>query len=178
MTESNISYDKALAYAHKLFTFRPRSEKELRERLNRRGYNSAVIDRVITEYKQKGLLNDERFAKLWGLSRLQSKPSSLLKIKHELALKGIDPQTTENVLGQLKEDFDEYETAKALAEKRMRFLTRLDKLNPHTNLDRCKAGKVGVGVKAKKRLFDYLKRRGFSSDITYKVLNETFKDDA
>ncbi len=160
MSEESISYDKALAYTHKLFSFRPRSEKELRERLNRRGYNSAVIDRVITEYKQKGSLNDERFAKLWGLSRLQSKPSSLLKIKHELTLKGIDPQTTENVLGELKEDFDEYETAKALAEKRKYVLAGVDKL------------------KAKKRLFDYLKRRGFSSDITYKVLNETFKDDA
>ncbi len=153
MIESH-SYLKSLSYAYRLFKYRPRSRKELQERLKLQGYNTAIIDRVIHEFEQQGLIDDKRFARLWALTRIQRKPSSLTNIKQELLLKGIDSQIIDDTLGQLKKDFNEYEVAKNLATKKLRLLTGVKKL------------------KAKKRLFDYLKRRGFSFDVIYKVLEE------
>jgi len=160
MIESH-SYLKALSYAYRLFKYRPRSRKELQERLKLQGYNTAIIDRVIHEFEQQGLIDDKCFARLWALTRIQGKPSSLTNIKGELLLKGIDSQIIDDTLGQLKKDFNEYEIAKSLATK---------KLRSHTNLYKKAKDKVGVG--RKKRLFDYLKRRGFSFDVIYKVLDE------
>lgn len=153
MIESH-SYLKALSYAYRLFKYRPRSRKELQERLKLQGYNTAIIDRVIHEFEQQGLIDDKLFARLWALTRIQRKSSSLTNIKGELLLKGIDSQIIDDTLGQLKKDFNEYEIAKSLATKKLRLLTGVKKL------------------KAKKRLFDYLKRRGFSFDVIYKVLDE------
>ena len=150
------NFDKALSYAYRLFKYRPRSRKELQERLKLQSYNTAIIDRVIHEFEQQGLIDDKLFARLWALTRIQRKSSSLTNIKGELLLKGIDSQIIDDTLGRLKKDFNEYEIAKSLATKKLRLLTGVKKL------------------KAKKRLFDYLKRRGFSFDVIYKVLDEIY----
>lgn len=154
------SYNKALAYSYRLLRYRPRSSKELCERLKQRKVDQAVIDKIIENFKRRRLLDDKRFARLWALNRIGDKPSSLTMIKQELAIKGIETEVIDDTLGQIKQDFDEYEIAKGLAEKKVRLLTSLNKM------------------KAKRRLFDYLKRRGFSSDIIFKVLNEILEDDA
>ena len=154
------NFDKALSYAYRLFKYRPRSRKELQERLKLQSYNTAIIDRVIHEFEQQGLIDDKLFARLWALTRIQRKSSSLTNIKGELLLKGIDSQIIDDTLGRLKKDFNEYEIAKSLATKKLRLLTGVKKL------------------KAKKRLFDYLKRRGFSFDTIYKVLDEVISNDS
>lgn len=148
---------KALAYAYRLFNYRPRSSKELEERLALRGYDASVIGEIVALFQKQGLIDDERFAKLWALSRIHIRPASLRTIKQELSIKGIGPETITSTLKQLGQDVDEYEIAKNLAQKRLRLLTGVDKL------------------KKKKRVFDYLARRGFSADVIYKALNETMK---
>lgn len=153
MTKRN-SYNKALSYAHRLLNYRPRSKKELKGRLQQRGYDTTIINKVITLFEQQGLIDDKSFAKLWALSRIQAKPSSLTSIKQQLFIKGVDSQIIDDTLGQLREDVDEYGVAKGLAKKRARLYAGIEKL------------------KAKKRLFDYLRRRGFSFDIIYKVMDE------
>ncbi|MBI3323018.1 MAG: RecX family transcriptional regulator [Candidatus Omnitrophica bacterium] len=54
----------AKADALRLLKLRPRSERELRGRLARKGYTPAAIDPVLQELKQKGLVDDFR---LFGL---------------------------------------------------------------------------------------------------------------
>ncbi|MBN1405736.1 MAG: regulatory protein RecX [Candidatus Omnitrophica bacterium] len=150
------NYAKANLFVHRLFKYRLRSQKELELRLRQRRFDELVINRVVENFKKQGLLDDKRFAKLWAQSRLETRPASLSNIKQELLLKGIEKDVVEATINRLKEDFDEYEIAYALAQKRIRALGRVDKL------------------KAKKRLFDYLKRRGFSSDIVFRALNEEY----
>lgn len=153
MTERR-SYNRALSYAHRLFNYRPRSKKELKERLQQKGYNTAIVDRIITAFEQQGLINDKRFAKFWALSKIQTKTSSLTRIKQQLSIKGVDSQIIEDILSQLKGDFDEHQIAKDLAKKRLPLYAGVSKL------------------KAKRRLFDYLRRRGFSFNTIYKVLED------
>ena len=172
------NFDKALSYAYRLFKYRPRSRKELQERLKLQGYNTAIINRVIHEFEQQGLIDDKLFARLWALTRIQRKSSSLTNIKGELLLKGIDSQIIDDTLGRLKKDFNEYEIAKSLATKKLRLLTGVKKLNPVRNTAYSRGRKISNGVKAKKRLFDYLKRRGFPFDTIYKVLDEIISNDS
>ena len=122
------SYNKALSYAYQLLNHRPRSEKELIQKLQQKGYTAEIIDRIISLFKKQKLIDDKNFAKLWALSKIQSKPSSLTRIKQQLATKGVDPQVTDVVVAQLKENFDEYEIAKGLAEKKLRLTTGVKKL--------------------------------------------------
>lgn len=151
--------DKALSYCYQLFNFRLRSRKELIQKLQLRGYGSTVIEEIVSSLSQQGLINDERFAKLWAQSRIRTRPSSLVIIRQELLKKGITSETVDDVLGQIKSDFDEYKIARGLTQKRMHVLSSVNKL------------------KAKKRLFDYLKRRAFSSEVISRILDEEFKNE-
>ena len=64
---------------------------------------------------------------------------------------------TAELLEETKKDYNEYEVVKKLADGRMVHLGGLDKIT------------------AKRRLFGFLKRRGFSTEIIMKVISEANK---
>ncbi|MCX5716676.1 MAG: regulatory protein RecX [Candidatus Omnitrophica bacterium] len=148
---------KAKFYILRLFNLRPRSEDELRKRLTERGFTKETIDNVIADFSKKGLVNDAKFSKLWVDSRMSSRPKGAAVLKHELRAKGIDEQTIEATLQEVKAGYNEYEVVKGLADERMQQLAGLDKASQ------------------KRRLFGFLKRRGFDFDVVMKVVNESVK---
>ncbi len=97
-------------------------------------------------------LNDRQFASAWVNSRISTKPVGLLKLRYGLKDKGIDNKIIEEVLSKLKENYNEYEVACDLAKKRMKKLSKIDSL------------------KAKRRIFNYLLRRGFSYELVCEVM--------
>lgn len=153
---AELKLEKARAYAYQLIDYRPRSEKELQKRLRDKGYSEQIINRLISDFKEEGLIDDRGFARLWARSRFQTFPRSLSFIKLELLSKGVDKDIAEEVIEELKKDFSEEEIARELLKRRLRLVAGLDK------------------SKARVRLFGYLKRRGFSSEVIYKLLNETY----
>lgn len=155
MTEQALEA-RARSYADRLISYRPRSEKELSKRLKDKGYSCQIINRIINGLKEEGLIDDKKFAKLWARMRSHTSPRGPSLIKMELLSKGIDRETVEDVVENLKKDFNEEEIARELFKKRLRLVK---------GLDRTKAGQ---------RLFGYLKRRGFSSEVIYKLLNEAY----
>lgn len=148
---------KARFYALKVSNLRPRSVEELKEKLRDKGFTQEVIDGVISEFAKKGVLNDSKFSKLWVESRMASNPKGASVLKQELKSKGVEDKTIESVLQAANKEYDEYKTVKELAEKRMFALRDLDKKT------------------AKRRLFGYLKRRGFSFETIMKVMGENFR---
>ena len=156
------AYEKAKNYAYRLLGYRARSEKELRSKISKKGYNQRIIGSVITQLKHEGLVDDEKFTMLWIKTRLEHNARSLLAIKHELMLRGVDKRTAEDLLDDFKSGFNEEEVVKKLLYDRMRTVRGLDM------------------EKAKQRLYSFLKRRGFSSQIILKtlrnVLDETHRD--
>ena len=156
------SYEKAKNYAYRLLGYRARSEKELRNKISEKGYNQKTISSIIVQLKREGLVDDKRFATLWIKTRLEHNARSLLVIKHELLLRGVDKSTVENLLDDFKSGFDEEEVVKKLLYDRMRVVKGLD------------------WEKAKQRLYSFLKRRGFSNQIILKalrnLLDETRRD--
>ena len=61
--------EKAKQRAVDLIAYRPRSVKEVRQRLRRAGVDDAVIDEVVASLIAAGLLDDESFTQAWVDSR-------------------------------------------------------------------------------------------------------------
>ena len=143
---------KAKNYAFLLLKVRQRSEKEIQGRLKRKKFDDDIIREVLSFLKEKAFINDTDFTKSWIESRLQ-KRLGLRRIEQELKVKGIERQTIERELREAKKGYVESEIVLRIARDR---LGRLKDIEPQ---------------KAKRRIFSYLARRGFSPEIIFDVIN-------
>lgn len=147
------SFEKARDYAFLLLKFRPRSEKELYQRLKKKRFDDGIIRETLAFLKEKGFVNDTNFSRAWIESRLK-KPLGLRKIKQELRQKGITKEIIDRQLQDLKKNYFEEEIVRRVAQARM---GRLKDIDPR---------------KVKSRIYAYLLRRGFSPDIVIDVINQ------
>ena len=131
--------DSAMSVALRYLTSRPRSERELRDRLRRRQVGEAVIDRTVESLKTKGLLDDFTFAQYWVDQRVTFKPRSRRMLEMELRQKGVDGEAIEGVTLDMDDEAEAYRAA----QRRARSL-------PTNDFD--------VFFK---KLVDHLRRRGF-----------------
>jgi regulatory protein len=133
------AYDAAL----RLLAYRPRSEKELRLRLARRGYAPRLVDETLARLRRLGYVDDEAFARFWTESRDSSSPRSRRLLRSELLQKGVKADTAGEAVAALSDEEAAYRAAS-------RRLPRLEE-------DDYKA--------FRRRLGDFLLRRGFSYDV-------------
>lgn len=145
--------NKAFGCALGLLKFRPRSEYELHQRLKRRGFLESVIKETLLLLKEKGLVDDGEFARLWVESRLK-RPLGINRIKQELRIKGIEKELIQQVIESVSSKYNEEEVIKELIQRRWE---KIKHIPPQ---------------KAKRRLFLYLLRRGFSSERILEVINQ------
>lgn len=143
-------FEKARGAALRLFKSRPRSVLELREILLGKAHLPEVVDRVVADLTARGLLDDSVFARGWMQGRL--KRYGYLRVAGELQQKGLPREVIASLWEDMKKDHDEEETARAIAQRRLKVAGDLEPL------------------KQKKRVMDYLARRGFSPEIISKVL--------
>ena len=149
---------KAKSDALRLLSFSARSSSELRKRLQMKKVEAGIIDEVIESFTKQGLLDDQKFAKLYAESRVHTRPTGRKNLEADLKRKGLSAETVSETLAGLK-DFDEKTVAKDLIELRFHKMT-------------------GISVEKKKaRLFSFLKRRGFGNDAIFAAMNELFQED-
>jgi regulatory protein len=137
------AYEAAL----RLLAYRPRSEREMGQRLARRGLPPRVIGETMDRLRGQGLLDDAAFARFWVESRDQHSPRGRRLLWQELATKGIQRETAREATGAIEEE----QAALRAAEKRLYHLQGLD----HSTFRR--------------RLCGFLLRRGFS----YETVRDT-----
>ena len=142
--------DRFYNFALRFLSYRPRSEKEVRDRLKLKSQNSKVkittqnskvIDKVIQKLKEKKFINDEEFAKGWVESRLRFKPRSARLIKIELKQKGISPEIIDKMINNEGLMINDSENAKKLIEKRILRYKGLDRRIIYEKLGRYLASK-------------------------------------
>lgn len=109
-------FEKFYNSSLRFLSYRPRSEKEVGDKLRSKKASPEIIEKIIAKLKEKRFINDEEFARGWIESRLRFKPRSLRLIKLELKQKGIDNETINSL--QLTIDND-LEQAKRLIDKKM-----------------------------------------------------------
>lgn len=147
---------KARSYAFRLLAIRPRSRKELRDRLAKKDFPCQVIDSLIDDFTSRGFLNDEKFAKEWIQSRLNNNPKGFYLLKNELRQQGVSQQEAEQAIEEAKEKVDEKTIALEIAKNKKRRFSGLDK------------------EKAKRRVYDFLNRKGFKTSTIYEVIKELY----
>lgn len=101
----------AIGAALKFLSRRPRSVKEVSDRLRSKGFQESESDAAVRELVSLGYLDDERFAALLTESRIRNKHWGAEKIAFELKGKGV---TEEIIRKTLKPLDDRAETDVAL----------------------------------------------------------------
>lgn len=132
---------KAVEAALRLLTVRPRTEKELRDRLRHKGYEPSAIDDAIERIEGWGYLDDAAFARLWVANRVEHRPRGKRMLTQELREKGVDRETIAETIDEA--EIDEVAAAVAVAEKSARKMSSLDP------------------IVVRRRLMGQLARRGF-----------------
>ena len=140
-------FHRCLNAATHYLSYRPRSEFELRERLHRRGFDDDSVEAVLTKLKEQRLVDDTEFAQFWKDNRESFSPRSQWLTKLELRRKGVADDIIDQVTAAIDDDHSAYRVALSKA--------RILPLSDHQVFRR--------------RLGDYLKRRGFG----YGVINHT-----
>ncbi len=142
--------NEAKEIALRFLSFRRRTEKEIKDKLKKKGFDEKAIKSTIDRLKEYDLINDLEFAAAWVKERLAYKPRGKKLLKQELWKKGIK----KDIIEQVTEEFcqDEDKSAIELLEKIKR---RYKNLEPKV---------------AKRRMLSLLLRRGFSYEIAKNAL--------
>ena len=146
-------YDRAL----KFLSFRPRSEKELKDWFFKKNIGEETQKLIFQRLKDLGYINDEEFAKWWIEQRMTFRPTGERLLLLELRQKGIAPELIATLLSSYVAKGSELELAKKVAEKKMRPLRNL----PVPEL--------------KQKLMTRLARRGFAWETIEEALDEVLK---
>lgn len=141
---------RATEAALHFLAYRARSEQEVRNRLKRGAFAPEAIDATIDRLNEWRYLDDADFARRWVESRASGKPRGQRLLQQELRQKGIDAETSKQVIEEA--DLDEVSDATELARKRLSTMTGEDP------------------VAIKRKVSAYLARRGFGFDVVRKAL--------
>lgn len=142
--------EKARSYALRLLKTRIRSERELIERMERKGYSKDVSEKTASDLKKAGLLNDQRFAKLFALDEIELKCKGPRYIKYKLKMFGVNDDLISQALDEVMEEVD-------LKEVFARFVR-------------------SRSAKSRDKIVEGLIRRGFDSHTVHETLLEIFDD--
>jgi len=147
-------FQRCLNAAFNFLSYRPRSESELRQRLNRRGFDSDNVAAVLTRLKEQGLVDDLAFAQFWKDNRESFRPRSQWLTRLELRQKGVAEEIIERVAAQVDDEASAYRAATA---KALRLST---------------ADYDGF----RRRLSEYLKRRGFGYSLIKPTVERVWQE--
>jgi len=98
------------AAAHYL-SYRPRSESELMKRLQQRGFDNDITEKVIIKLKEQGLVDDMAFAQFWKENRESFSPRSQWLTKLELRQKGVADDIIDEVVSAVDDNDSAYRAA-------------------------------------------------------------------
>jgi regulatory protein len=113
----------AIESALRLLAVQPRSERDLTDRLRRRGLPRGAVDAAVTRMRELGYLNDAAFAKFYVEARLAATPRSRRALAFELGRKGVRRELADESLS----DVSDSEAAYEAAQRRLRALRALDR---------------------------------------------------
>lgn len=144
----SYGYDRALSYTLWLLGRRDYSEKELRDRLARKGAEPMDVERVIARLVDLELVDDEKYAA--GFVRTRRRKKGSLALRQELRRKGIQGEIAEAALAPVTHS-SQVETARRILGKHA---WRFEDRDP----------------RARSRAFGFLARRGFPPDVVHEAL--------
>jgi len=138
---------------YKLLSGRDHGAEELKRKLIKKGFSPDMCEQVISEFREKDLLNDRTYASKFAHDKYELKQWGPKKIKSALFKKGVPKDVISDVISELKQNIDPVDTCVELALKRRRHFLR----EPDS-------------FKRSQKIFRYLAGKGYSSDKIKKAL--------
>ncbi len=145
---------QALGAAVAMLARRPRSEREVRQRLKQGSLPPALVDETVRKLIDMKLLDDAEYARAWTESRDRHSPRGRRLIVRELRASGVDAAIAERAAAEVSDE----DAAHRLASRRMRSLERLE-------YDAFRS-----------RLGSYLQRRGFGWDVCRATVERCWRE--
>ncbi|MBA3649590.1 MAG: RecX family transcriptional regulator [Chitinophagales bacterium] len=157
-----VSKNKTLTHAQvvermrKYCAYQERSHQEVRHKLLELGERGNELENSITILIEEGFLDEERFARAFARGKFRMKNWGRNKIVNELKRRAISGYCINKAMTELNKD--EYEaTLRKLAEKKAASFKDL-------NIFTCK-----------KKLSDFLIRKGYEPEQAWKAANSIYK---
>ncbi|MBW6441161.1 recombination regulator RecX [Patescibacteria group bacterium] len=142
------SKNEALKFTIKLLTLRRRSVFEIDDRLQKKGYETDIIEQVLEDLHSYKYLDDEVFAESYINDRMNFRPCGRFLIKKELQERGIAENIISRKIEELISDEKEIAEARKLARKKLKTI-----------------GEKTEKQKALQKVRSHLQSKGFSFEI-------------
>ena len=155
----NDEFPRARDYAYTLLSYRDRTEYEIKDRLLTKGFQENSVKRVIGFLKERHLIDDCQFARKWLDDIFLSRPMGKIRVVHELINRRIKGSIIDEVCEEKFTPGKELELARRAAEKRIHSLEQYQE------------------DVVQKKVFRFLKNRGFDFEIIKDLMKEYFGDD-
>ena len=153
------AHERAFQQAMLFLSYRVRSESEIRQNLRKHEIPEPVVEHTLERLRQNGLANDNQFARAWVENRITFRPRSRRLMTMELRQKGLDDEVVRSATESVDDDALAYEAAQKRA-------TRFKGLEWN---------------EFRKKLSDFLARRGFSysviAPVVTRIWNEVHTDE-
>lgn len=149
--------EQATSAALHFVAYRPRSEREVRDRLRRRGFTAEAVDTAISRMRGWRYIDDSAFAEFWVENRVEHAPRGRRKLEAELRTKGVEREVVNQAIEHAA--LHELEDALALARKRLSALREFDEATQ------------------RRRLSGYLARRGYDWPVVRSTLEQLYGAD-
>jgi regulatory protein len=151
--------ERAFQQAMLFLSYRARSEAEIRQNLRKHEIPEPVIEQTLNRLRQDGFANDHQFAQAWVENRSTFRPRSRRMMAMELRQKGLSAEAVSSAVDGVDDESLAYEAA----QKRMARYKGLEWND------------------FRKKLSDFLARRGFSysviAPVVTRIWNEAHKDE-
>jgi len=146
--DAERSRERTMNRAVKLLAAKPRSVRELRERLLEKLWtNDEIVDSIIEKLKEYKYLDDEQYARDLAVSKLRQKPQGKRRLQQTMSQKKLDKETVDTAIADAFEKLPEDDLIDLAIGKRLRL-----KGKPETREDT-------------KKFYDHLLRQGFGFDL-------------
>lgn len=136
-----------------LLSRRELSEKQIRDRLGRKGYGEEEIDGAVARLKDERSIDDARVAQAIARSQVSIRRRGRLRVRREIEQAGIRGDAIAAALDTAFDDIDEEALLESALRKRLREDRPLE------------------DDREFRRLYRYLSAQGFESDRILKALN-------
>lgn len=147
-------------------SYRPRSRKEIEMHLMKKGFDEAIAGQAADKLQSLSMVNDLEFARMFVRDRLQRKKIGTSLLRQQLIQKGIARTIIDTICSELVTPDQQKHAAFEAAEKYQQ--------RSHEAKRKKMFSPIEV-QKHKKRLFDFLIRRGFSIDLTRQTVETFFR---
>jgi regulatory protein len=144
----------AMSGALRLLAYRPRSEREVRDALAKRGASERVVDETVMRLRELRLLDDAEFAHTYVDLRNGSNPRSRRLLAAELRARGVGKGAVEAPLSEV----DEADAAYRAASRKARQISDVS------------------FVDFQRRVGDHLLRRGFGFGLVRETVRRVWEE--